>query len=367
MSFKHISLATLLYVAGCACSPEGMDDSGTGGIDTDTFTSTDDSGESESGSNDQGSGPRFDLPDFTTSDGDLDDDGGCVDVTVDVEPVIPTLVMLIDQSGSMTSDFNGVSRWNAVYDTLMDSTDGVVLQLEDRVRFGLALYTSNGGDAGGTCPMMVEEPPVLNNYVAIDTTYAPEGPGGDTPTGDSIDVVAATLMAFPEPGPKGIVLATDGEPDTCEVPNPQTGQAEAIAAAQNAYTDGISTYIISVGNQVSEQHLQEMANAGVGKLPTDMMDPAPFYQALDSQQLVDAFQAIIAEFVSCEFTLNGEITGDPCDGTIEIDGQEIDCGVDWDATSSDTIELLGDACELIKDGEDHTIEVTFPCGSVEVL
>lgn len=363
--FNNIILAASLWLTGCACSPEGMDDgdgdtSTSVSFDTGTGEGSESGSESASGSS---SGNRFDV----FSNDDVGEDEGCVDVTVNVEPVIPTLVLLIDQSGSMTSNFNGVSRWNAVYDTLMNMTDGVVLQLEDRVRFGLALYTSNGGDAGGMCPMIVDEPPALNNYVAIDAAYAPENPQGDTPTGDSIDVVAASLNVFSEPGPKGIVLATDGEPDTCEIPNPQTGQLEAITATQNAYTDGISTYIISVGNQVSEQHLQEMANAGVGKLPSDMMDPAPFYQALDSQQLIDAFQAIIAEFVSCEFTLDGEITGDPCDGTIEIDGQEIECGVDWEATSSDTIELLGGTCDLIKDGEDHSIDVTFPCGSVDVF
>ena len=40
-----------------------------------------------------------------------------------------------------------------------------------------------------------------------------------------------TLLNDPAPGDKVIVLATDGEPDTCAEPNPQNGQGVAVAAA----------------------------------------------------------------------------------------------------------------------------------------
>lgn len=361
----------LLFITGCSCGMKGSESSGaeSGTDDGIFFTDSSDMGtddSSDSSGDTLGTGTRLDVfESMSSSMGDAGDDG-CVDVTVSVDPVIPTLALLVDQSGSMTSNFSGQSRWNATYDTLMDPTDGVVIELEDRVRFGLSLYTSNNGNAGPVCPVMTTVPPALGNHAAIDAVYSMEGPQGDTPTGDSIDVVAAELVAFTEPGPKGIVLATDGEPDTCEEPNPQNGQLEAVTAAQNAYTDDIRTYVISVGADVSDAHLQEMANAGVGKNPGDMTDPAPFYKALNPQELVDAFQQIIADFITCEFTLNGEIVGDPCDGTVRVDGQIVECGTDWDATSSSTIELLGGTCDLIKDGEDHTIEVTFPCGSVEI-
>lgn len=359
---KIIGLTTL-FVAGCSCSSEGPNSSGDSTSDSGivvTATGTESESGSGSGSSD---GPRLDVGNPGSTDGDTD---GCVDVTVSVDPVIPTLVLLVDQSGSMTANFDGVSRWEATYDTLMDPVDGVVIELEDRVRFGLSLYTSDDGFQGPMCPIMTTVPPALSNHAAIDAVYSLEAPLEDTPTGDAIDVVASELVLFPEPGPKGIVLATDGEPDTCEEPDPQNGQVEAVTAAQNAFTDDIRTYIVSVGDDVSDAHLQEMANAGAGKDPMEMVDPEPFYKALDPQQLVDAFKQIIADFVTCEFTLNGEIIGDPCDGTVRVDGMEIECGTEWDATSPTTIELLGGACDLIKDGEEHTIEVVFPCGSVNI-
>jgi len=293
-----------------------------------------------------------------------DTEEGCLDVTLSVEPVIPTLTLLIDQSGSMGFNFQGSTRWEATYDTLMDPVDGVVPTLEDRVRFGLALYTND--EESGVCPDLTEAPPAVGNAAAIDAVYGPATPLNETPTGESLDLVATNLAAMPFPDPKGIVLATDGEPDTCAQPNPQNGQPEAIAAAQNAWVLGIQTYIISVGDQVSETHLQEMANAGAGKDPMEMVDPEPYYQALNPTDLVDAFQQIIADFVTCEFTLDGEIVGDPCKGEVYLDGEIIECGVDWDATSDSTVELIGGTCDLIKDGEEHTIEAVFPCDAVFV-
>jgi hypothetical protein len=290
--------------------------------------------------------------------------GGCASVEVSFEPQTPTVVLLIDQSGSMTAAFSGGNRWDVLYDTLMDPTTGIVATLESQVRFGLALYT---GDGGGNCPMLTQvTPPALDNRAAIDAVYAPQAPIGETPTGDSITAITPALLAFGEPGPKAIVLATDGEPDTCEVPNPQTGQAEAIAAAQAAYASGIATYIIAVGDQVSAQHQQDMANAGLG-LPLDgTMGNAPYYPANDQAALASAFQTIIDGVRSCTLALDGSI--DPskaCEGTVYLDGVPLPCNDPngWQLVTPTEIELLGDACETIQSGS-HTVTGSFPCDAI---
>lgn len=292
--------------------------------------------------------------------------GGCVDVMVQVEPIIPTLVLLVDQSGSMTSDFSGQERWDAVYETLMDPADGVLATLESQVRFGLTLYTSEDGFDGGECPLLTGVEPMLDNRAAIDAVYSGAQPVDETPTGESLMAVADQLAAFEADGPKGIVLATDGEPDTCAQPNPQEGQPEALDAAEAAFDLGITTYIISVGDDVGAEHLQEMANVGVGKAPDDPM-PAPYYQALDAAQLVAAFEEIIGSFVSCELLIDGEVDlSQACDGTVTLDGVELECGVDYDLPNPTTLELLGEACAILQDGEDHTVNASWPCDAVNI-
>jgi hypothetical protein len=309
-----------------------------------------------------GSSAQF-MPSGGAGGGDGGAGGGCADVTLTLEPTIPTVVLLIDQSGSMTAPFGAGTRWDVLYATLMDPATGIVPQLQTQVRFGLALYTGVG-DA--TCPNTTEVGVALGNYAAMDAVYQPAVPIAETPTGDSITKILPILSAVTEEGPKVIVLATDGEPDTCEVPNPQNGQAEAIAAAQAAFAMGVSTYIIAVGDQVSEQHQQDMANAGTG-LPLDgSMGDAPYFPAGNQQALVDAFETIINGVRSCVLELNGQV--DPTkasEGEVTIDGVPVPFGDPdgWQLNSPTEIELLGAACEEIQMGE-HVVSAKFPCGAI---
>jgi len=289
-------------------------------------------------------------------------------VTVAFDPVIPTVVLLLDQSGSMNAIFTGAqTRWQSLYTALMDPNNGVVKSLENDVRFGLALYTSNGG--GPTCPDLVEVwPPALGNHASIDTIYAPEVPQSDTPTGDAIDAIVAKLEMFTEPGPQLIVLATDGEPDTCEVPNPQNGQAEAIAAAENAYAKDIQTVILAVGDDVSLGHQQDMANAGAGEpVPANCPPCAPTYQPSDPDEMVNNFIDIINGARTCVFTLEGEVDPALADqGTVKLNGVELDYqdADGWKLNSPSEIELTGAACDEIMNGGDDEVTGSFPCGAI---
>lgn len=300
----------------------------------------------------------------TTFDPDDPTDDECGEVMVTLEPEIPTLVLLVDQSGSMTSDFGDQDRWDSVYQTLMDPDDGVVAKLESQVRFGLTLYTSEDGNDGGECPRLTSVAAALDNRAAIDAAYAPANPVDETPTGESLAIVAEQLAALDLEGPKAIVLATDGMPDTCEVPNPQEGQPESLAAAAAAFEQDISTFVISVGDEVGAEHLQEMANVGVGKLPDDPM-PAPYYEALNPDQLVDAFSEIVGSFISCDLTIEGEVDLEQaCEGEVLLDGQVLECGTDWEVIDEMTLRLLGTACDTLQDGSPHSVEATWPCDAI---
>lgn len=310
-----------------------------------------------------------DPGDAGLSDATFPDAFTCGNVTVNLAPVIPTVVVLIDQSGSMTSNFGGQDRWAAVTEALTDPAGGVITQLEADVIFGATLYTSDGGTAGGVCPILTSVSPALNNLSAIETLLTSNSPQGDTPTGESIDAVVQELLNLP-PNPEGpdsppiIVVATDGEPDTCAVPNPQEGQPESVAAAQASYAAGIDLFILSVGSAVSDAHLQDMANAGVG-LPLGGGQNAPFYVANNQGQMVDAFNEIIHGARSCEFVVEGFVDLARADeGNVVLNSQPLDFGTDWDMLDASTLVLLGAACDTFLTDENVTLLANFPCGVV---
>jgi hypothetical protein len=330
----------------------------------------------------------------------------CIDVEVEFTPQIPTVLLLIDRSGSMTAEGkfgeavqaavddgtytlgdcpkDNNWRWNVVRDVLMNPDKGIVKPLEDRVRFGLSLYSSNNGqvkagapeeiDDTKMCPVLLEVPIALDNHQAMLDEFKCSDIADDTPTGESLLAAAATLAAFKEPGPKVIVLATDGEPDSCECPD--TGNSvpakcnqpgvsaqikeQVVATAKEIHDGDITVHVINVSTPSEanlQKHLADVAEAGGGNV----------YPGFSPGALSTAFDDIINGVRSCVIDLSGEIAkGKESSGVITLDGEELELdGADgWQANTPSQIELLGDACETIKSG-DHDLSIKFPCESFE--
>jgi hypothetical protein len=319
-------------------------------------------------------GGRFDAPGLDAPGLDaagLDAPVVCAAQRVMARRVTPNVVLVIDQSGSMTEDFGGSNRWDALRDSLLAEPDGLIATLEGSVRFGVALFSSEAGDSGpavGMCPMVTWVDPALDNLAAIRAVYAPADPIDETPTGESIDAVLERLAATPDPSddPTILVLATDGEPDTCAEPNPQNGQDESIAAIERAYDRSIRTFVISVGNDVGMAHLQDVANAGIGRGAGD--PDAPFWVAGDDEGLRTALTAIIGGELSCVVTLEGRIDdlSQACTGSVVLDGTALDCDDPdgWRAIDETHIELTGAACERLQSNPRASLEASFPCGVI---
>jgi hypothetical protein len=328
---------------------------------------------------------------------------GCNDLRVSFDPQIPTVLLLVDRSGSMWDFPYGASptRWQAVYDSVMAEGTGVVQPLENEVRFGLMTYTGNSDMR--VCPVLSSVAPALGNYQAMKQIYdeASTRPAfkADTPTGPglrgAIDALAAVIVPPDEAGgPKVIVLITDGEPDTCATPDPSCGQDESIAAVQAAQAMGIATFVIGISSDVGTLHLQDLANAGAGLpvRPPDMtfmyncINPgfatmsaryaaagetpgtAPVYQPADPAAITSTLRAVIRGVHGCGFALHGEVDLEKADlGTVRLDDTPLlyEDANGWRMRDSRTLELMGDACARLQ-VDASRLEISFPCDVVAV-
>ncbi|MCA9700729.1 MAG: VWA domain-containing protein, partial [Myxococcales bacterium] len=150
----------------------------------------------------------------TDPDGVDSADTGCPALSVILIPQTPTMVLLVDQSSSMETAFGSSTRWETIRDVLVDPQTGIVAQFAASIRFGATLYSSMDGDMGGACPLLTEVDPAIDNFPAIESLLVMSMPIDETPTGESLALVADKLAALDVAGNKYIVLATDGEPDT---------------------------------------------------------------------------------------------------------------------------------------------------------
>jgi len=377
----------------------------------------------------------------------------CISKHVETRAVVPTVTLLVDRSGSMKHSFDGSDRWESVKRVLIGnsaSDGGLVKKFEGKARLGMATFTaySNTEDYPnpnydpadeesfeyfppnttvphdatlpmGGCPLLdVDVIPALDSAAAIEAAYRTlnygryddnfddSGKGAETPTGEAVQAIADRLAVVKEKGPKVIILATDGGPDTCEIANNtdinkdgikedwemghDLGPVKSRNAVRDAYEQhGIKTYIISVGDDIDDEHLQDIANLGVGvkvnirnvdsdskvvkchSLQGSTGQAAPCWQAKGSgaiDGLRQAITGIIESERTCIVQLNGKLDSPEavCDGVVKLNGDVLNCGGTdgFVYKTSEAIELKGQACDTYKQSSSAVLDANWPCEKI---
>ena len=144
----------------------------------------------------------------------------------------------------------------------------------------------------------------------------------------------------------------------------ECGSNTCLAFAMKLAAKNQRMYVISVGQDASAAHLQEMANIGAG-LPQAMTPGAPVYYPEDPAALAATLETLIGQELSCDLALGGKgvVESLACTGTVKLNGMTLDCnGVNgWELKDSLTITLKGTACDTFKAGADATLQAEFPC------
>jgi von Willebrand factor type A domain len=290
------------------------------------------------------------------TDGNPGPDADCPAIHFTPTGVTPSVEILIDGSTSMDMTDISPDRYTAVRNGLV-GTNGVVNALQSKVYFGAAIFSSDN-----PCPTLAKQARALDNASAIQQLIDSHSPNGLTPTAPSIDAVVADFAANPPPtgSPPIIVLATDGEPNGC---GGSSDGGASVTAAQDAHTAGIDLYILGLAG-LNTTFLQDMANAGVGIMPGQ--PDAPYYTANDPTSLQNAFNTIIGGVLSCDLTITGGTvdTSQASSGTVTLNGVTLVYGTDWILKDGMTIELIGAACDELKNSSTPVIDASFPCGVI---
>jgi len=304
-------------------------------------------------------------------------DDGCAEVTLELDPETPTVVLVVDRSTSMRFEFreSGLERWDALDGALFaESTGpgdpgGVVVELADRARFAMYLYTGATTADPPVCPALSTVAAALDDADDLARVYRDNRPVRDsnTPTSEALEEVLAATSPSPD-GPTLFLLATDGRPDLCAEPTERNLAAReaSIAEVQRIFDAGYETFVLSLAD-FDDRHAQDLANAGQG-LPVrpesegyrdgdPLADP---FTPLDTEGLRADIRNIVGGSFSCEVTLNGRIdTARGCDGVVRLDGVDVPCDADgsgWRVLDEQTIELLGTACEDLRSGRVVTVQ-----------
>jgi hypothetical protein len=361
----------IVGVGGCAppCYDDGLLQGGCPQDQSEGGTGTDPSTSGSSSSTDETAATEGVESGMMTADGDSGSSDGpvlCPGLDEELTFATHTFQLVVEQSNAMLMMFDGMSRWNAVEDALIDAADGAVTERQSTTRFGLTTY--HGLQAG--CPSLTSVSPQLDAADEIAGVLGVEAPSGGNPVGDTIDDVVDDLAADPWDGDKTIVLLTGDEPSTCDLPAPVNALDFAITrdaaqtAVEAAFDAGFPTVVVSLGDDIDPAFLQVLSNAGVGHQAGD--PDAVFFVAHDDQELATALAEILDPERPCSFTLEQALPMELVPGcTVEVNGAPV--GYDdpdgWSRPDEQTVTLQGGACEAIQEG-DASVEMVCNCDDV---
>jgi hypothetical protein len=317
-------------------------------------------------------------PDAGPPDAGPPDAGPCVPRPVPLVPAVPTVLFVIDRSGSMLEDLDGrvdagaQSRWRVLESTLT----AVLPPLDQQIAMGALMYP----EPLAICapPSGVNLSPARGNARALLNLFRPE-PEGGTPTSGALSVAAVHLRTLHTANSaKAVILATDGAPncnfnltaDSCVctlppipgVPNCPGSQhclddTRTINELRNLFSMGLPTYVIGLGSQLNQfaSTLDQMAVAG--GVPR-MGIGARYYSVGNQSELADAFNRITAQLTRCTFLLNGLSANDTF--VLQVGGVDVPQGPngwEWLDQANGELALHGMACDRAAGGATASVLV----------
>lgn len=270
--------------------------------------------------------------------------GGCAGTSVQAQKAQLDLFIMLDQSGSMSEDAGGVTKWDAVTDALKSFVQapeanglGVGIQYFGQPSSqSCPMFCTSNADCGvcGPCMLVgpqgicqnysedscnpgdystaeVEIAPLPGSAQAIISSINGHSPSTGTPTKPALQgaIVHGKMWANAHPGHVTVVvLATDGVPAGCD------DNIDNIADVANVgftVNPSIRTFVIGVGSQLSD--LNKIAAAG-GTTQAFIVDTSGNTTA----QFLQALQTIQGIVLPCSYGIPVPQVGEPDYGSVNV-------------------------------------------------
>jgi hypothetical protein len=228
------------------------------------------------------------------------------------------------------------------------------------VDWGLMMFPQS---SGGSCvPMQPNVAVAAGSANAISTTLTNTTPAGNTPTAAAVNSAVHYLETLSDGHAHYLLLATDGEPNTCgSSTDDSAGAVAAIKAAANA---GVNTFVVGIGTAAGAQAtLNQMAIAGKQANPNG--GATSYYPVTSQQALETVLGTITGQIVSCSYALT-QAPANPDLVSIQGDSSTIPRDPShqngWDFGPGNlSIVFYGAACSSLQGGSIHNISAIYGC------
>ena len=269
-SLPWLATATVALALGCGPTPPGTGD------DTDDI--------------DAAAGD----PDAAFDDQDASCGAQSQDIAVENLGDPPDLLIVMDRSGSMSGPIPSFPpTFTPKWTIMRDALNGVVMQRQDNIRFGLSEFPTN--DDCAVAPATAVRVPIdLGQAPEVAQYFMTRSPNGNTPAAGGLQAALAHYNAIPvNPAGRYVLFATDGEPN-CAVDD-ATAAATTVAAVTALRQAGIDTFVLGFGGAFTVGTVLNDAALPIdAALPVDAALPIDAAPPIDAALPIDAAPPIDA-------------------------------------------------------------------------
>ncbi len=286
----------------------------------------------------------------------------CVPGVVTLNRAEPTVLLVLDRSGSMGFTFGRTTRWAA----LQQSLNAALPPVDETMALGAYIFPSDDPGLECAAPPNVDLLPRLGNATRIRQLLSSSRPVGGTPTASAMLVAADALLSVrASRSARALILATDGAPGCNFSLDPYTcvctraggcgprgagdclDDTRTVGALDDIAKAGLPTWVIGLhdgSDTVFEQVLNRMAVAGA----RPRMGGGPqYYPAANQAELSAALVQIRDQIGACTF-LTSSVPDSLGNIELFVNGAHIDedalDGWAWVDRANGELELVGRAC-----------------------
>ncbi len=330
--------------------------------------------------------------------------------------VPPSLLILLDRSGSMSGDDNTPNKWSPTVQAVANMMAAAPSDMEVGLlpfpagnfdSSGLALCALNPSSSGcaalfadGGCQDVDQTPvvavgPLSQTEAPINQWLNANGPDGGTPTLWALKTAYDIMRAYNAQGERYVLLITDGEPNVhtpemtigpftfpeSNIECKTTAEIEAEALAASSGSPVVKTFVIgSPGAEPAAKFLSQVALNGLTPKSPNCSPAAgdchyQIGQASFQGDLEAALESITGSISDCVFAIpqgNEEVDPDKVNVQLETsagttlvykDTSHTD-GWDYTDASHTKIQIYGPACEAYKAEKGAKVTIVLGCETV---
>ncbi len=280
--------------------------------------------------------------------------------------VVPNLLVVLDRSCSM----NGRDDWDgdeSKWQTALTALSNLSSAHDGDVRWGLITFPDPGGDRCSqeevAVPLGDNQGAALRTLLGAATSFDhPQFPNGPCVT--NIDAALMQAAAYPglvDPAhPPYVLFVSDGAQQFCG--NLFGADERSLATIQSMSTQGVATFVVGFGRGVDGATLRGFAQAG-GRAPANAEG---YYQANNPASLQAALDTIVQGVVSCDYAIDRAPADLARTFVFFDDARRVERdpahqnGWDYDSNGQ-RVTLYGAACDELKRGAVHDVDIVFGC------